>query len=237
MQAHPPLHLSLLGGAGEVAWCGGGGKVKECAGGGGDGDGVVAGHVGWVEVRDGVHADAVALPDLPADDGDLHRSLSRWAEAPQHCGWVMAEQRPAAGREGGGHRARVLHLQRPDEVHAAMQPPQPPARDSMLDPACGQAQPRELFPRDHTVLPARERRHGPLRLLRSHYFGLDLSRPRQTDETRPGDTKRRSSLRGRPETDETRPPSGHPSPAAVRRLPPQTRHRDGSDQAHFPAVA
>ena len=74
-------------------------------------------------------------------------SLAGWAQLPENGGWVVGDQRAGAGRERRGHQPRVRALERPDEVDAAMQRPQPPGLDAVSDGVAAKAAPLQLLRR------------------------------------------------------------------------------------------
>lgn len=68
----------------------------------------------------------------------------------------MAQQRAVAAGERGRHRPRKRRLDRTDEEHAAMQPPQPALRETLTHRTTAEAEGEQLRERDDAVLAPRQ---------------------------------------------------------------------------------
>ena len=205
----------------------GGGEVEDGAGGGGDGDAVAASDVlvggGW---RCGRRCRPAA--GLAAGDGDVDRTSSAGAG-------------PRARRRGSGRSVRPGRRRAP-RPSAASAGSRAARRGRRRDAAAGATRyvtrrsthcaPKpagaSCVDADDAVLAVRRARRPPTRRPRARTtFRSTRNRDPQGNETC---RRRRPTFPTpprAPERNEIAPPSGHPPhPAAVRRLPQQTRHRN-----------
>ena len=152
-----------------------GGQVEQRAGERGDGDAVVAADVGGMQVGDAVRPDPVAAADVAAGDRDVQFAHGRRAQAPEHGGRGVAEQRALAVGQHRGHRVGERRLERADEIDTAMPAPQPALRDPMSDRVPTQSHLGQLRRRHDPVPLTRERHDPPIGRINRHFFRLDTS--------------------------------------------------------------
>src|SRR3954454_3745108 len=98
--------------------------------------------------------------DLPIDSrGDRHLSAVRLASPnlPEPSCAVVAEQGARAARQGGRFPPSLLgQVQATNSEHPAMNGPQPPASDTVIDRAVRYPEAQQLGARKNSVLPARQ---------------------------------------------------------------------------------
>ena len=190
-----------------------------------------------MEAGDGVGVDAVAAARVAAHDGHVDRARRRRAEARQHPGGRSAQQRIWLVREHRRHRPRPRPLECADEVHAAVEPPQPPTRDAVGDRMPAEAGRMELRSGRHAVLPRGERDHLPIGALNRHF-----SRPQPSRRRPPGEMPLLpaqvpvTSQRPRAPGEMPSPFQHPPPPAAVRPRAAQTWHRFRTARAETRSV-
>ena len=226
MKCDPPLHLGLFRRALELSgvdWrrgpgaCGGG-RRPGCRG-------------GALRRRGGARLRWTRMPGRHASSGRatviVDRRLSRGGQSPHRTAaesWLSSAPSPTASVAA---IAALCCVSSSDEVHArgTAAAASPRATDARTQPALRPTR-RELLPRDQHRAARGKAEHVPLRLVRSHYVPLDHPRRggRRNEQQDAHNVPRPAESRSKGTNARLR--SEHPpSPAAVRRLPPQTRHR------------